>query len=182
MVRLVSTVRIDAVDALCGMVVGSRVHRDFASLLEVLLLGGGSQQGLWILELTNSVAGSEVSHVGSSNGMPSRVGAGELVLQRRCQTEGDGVARVGNYGRSLIGGCLESALSAVNVDKLLSHVTKELMSLGRKANCLLGASKCARMARPALLKKESHVFMSATEAQAHGIVDLVAVENSGDFS
>ena len=29
---------------------------------------------------------------------------------------------------------------------------------------------------------ERDVFMSATEAQAHGIVDLVAVENSGDFT
>nr|WCJ53631.1 clp protease proteolytic subunit [Coptis huanjiangensis]WCJ53716.1 clp protease proteolytic subunit [Coptis huanjiangensis] len=29
---------------------------------------------------------------------------------------------------------------------------------------------------------ERDVFMSATEAQAHGIVDLVAVENTGDFT
>ncbi|KAI3899311.1 hypothetical protein MKW92_024332 [Papaver armeniacum] len=29
---------------------------------------------------------------------------------------------------------------------------------------------------------ERNVFMSATEAQAHGIVDLVAVENTGDFT
>lgn len=28
---------------------------------------------------------------------------------------------------------------------------------------------------------ERDVFMSATEAQAHGIVDLVAVENTGDL-
>lgn len=29
---------------------------------------------------------------------------------------------------------------------------------------------------------ERDVFMSATEAQAHGIVDLVAIENAGDFT
>lgn len=29
---------------------------------------------------------------------------------------------------------------------------------------------------------ERDVFMSATEAQAHGIVDLVAIENVGDFT
>ncbi|KAK9081586.1 hypothetical protein Sjap_026594 [Stephania japonica] len=29
---------------------------------------------------------------------------------------------------------------------------------------------------------ERDVFMSATEAQAHGIVDLVSVENTGDFA
>nr|YP_009576708.1 clp protease proteolytic subunit [Adonis sutchuenensis]YP_010131203.1 ATP-dependent Clp protease proteolytic subunit [Adonis amurensis]YP_010427155.1 clp protease proteolytic subunit [Adonis pseudoamurensis]YP_010719217.1 ATP-dependent Clp protease proteolytic subunit [Adonis ramosa]QBK48013.1 clp protease proteolytic subunit [Adonis sutchuenensis]QPZ75851.1 ATP-dependent Clp protease proteolytic subunit [Adonis amurensis]USN89999.1 clp protease proteolytic subunit [Adonis pseudoamurensis] len=29
---------------------------------------------------------------------------------------------------------------------------------------------------------ERDVFMSATEAQAHGIIDLVAVENAGDFT
>ncbi|KAJ4949949.1 hypothetical protein NE237_026781 [Protea cynaroides] len=50
---------------------------------------------------------------------------GKLVLQRRHWIEGDGVARFGSHGRSLIRGCLEPPLSAMNVDKLLLHVIKE---------------------------------------------------------